>query len=101
MNLPLVLHILGALLIFLAGALLFPAGVSLWYQDGTFLALMESALLSLVCGLLMMYPTRGSRSKREPAIRDGFAIVSFGWLIFALFGAIPFTISGAVSYNFV
>ena len=40
--------------------------------------------------------TRGSRSKREPAIRDGFAIVTFGWLVFALFGAIPFTLSGAI-----
>lgn len=96
MNFPLVLNILGALLIFLAGALLFPAGVSVWYHDGALPALLESALISLVAGLVLMALTRGSRSKREPAIRDGFAIVTFGWLTFALFGAIPFTLSGAI-----
>ena len=96
MNIPLVLNILGALLIFLAGALLFPAGFSIWYQDGVLPALLEAAMISLACGALLMYLTRGSRNKRDPAIRDGFAIVTFGWLVFALFGAIPFTLSGAV-----
>ncbi len=96
MNISLVLHILGALLVFLAGALLFPAGFSLWYHDGALLPLVESAVLSLLIGLALISTTRGSRSKREPAIRDGFAIVTFGWLVFALFGAIPFTLSGAI-----
>jgi len=96
MNIPLVLHILGALLVFLAGALLFPAGFALWYRDGALLPLLESAAISLLIGLALTFATRGSRSNREPAIRDGFAIVTFGWLIFALFGAIPFTLSGGI-----
>ncbi|PLY03553.1 MAG: potassium transporter, partial [Desulfuromonas sp.] len=89
MNVTLVLHILGALLIFLAGALLFPVGFSVWYHDGALAALLEACMVSLLMGLFLIYITRGSRSKREPAIRDGFAIVTFGWLVFALFGAIP------------
>jgi len=96
MNVALVLHILGALLIFLAGALLFPVGFSVWYHDGALAALLEACMVSLLMGLFLIYITRGSRSKREPAIRDGFAIVTFGWLVFALFGAIPFTLSGAI-----
>jgi trk system potassium uptake protein TrkH len=93
MNIFLTLRILGALLIFLAGALLLPIPFSLFYGDGATAAFLFSAGISLLAGaaLFSRFP-----SQKELSVREGFAIVTFGWTFFALFGALPFVLSGAI-----
>jgi trk/ktr system potassium uptake protein len=93
MNIRLTLRILGALLIFLAATLLFPVPFSLYYSDGATLSLLQSALVTLIAGLLLF---RCFHSDKELSVREGFAIVTFGWLGFTLFGALPFVFSGAI-----
>ncbi|MBW2450920.1 MAG: TrkH family potassium uptake protein, partial [Deltaproteobacteria bacterium] len=39
---------------------------------------------------------RFCRSERDLSVRDGFAVVTFGWTFFALFGSLPFVFSGAI-----
>ncbi|MDH3545072.1 MAG: TrkH family potassium uptake protein, partial [Desulfuromonadales bacterium] len=34
--------------------------------------------------------------EKDLSVREGFAIVTFGWTFFALFGALPFVFSGAI-----
>lgn len=93
MNITLTLRILGALLLFLAIALLVPVPFSWFYADGAANAFMLSAAISAVCGgLLYKY----FHSETDLSVREGFAVVSFGWTLFALFGALPFVISGAI-----
>ncbi|MCD6580359.1 MAG: TrkH family potassium uptake protein, partial [Desulfuromusa sp.] len=36
------------------------------------------------------------KSPQELTVREGFAVVTFGWTIFAVFGALPYLISGAI-----
>jgi trk system potassium uptake protein TrkH len=36
------------------------------------------------------------RSRDEVTLREGFAIVTFAWLAFAIFGALPYVISGSL-----
>ena len=93
MNFRLTLHILGALLLYLAGTLLVPAAVSLIYQDGTLLPFLAAALFTGLTGAVLLKLPEG---RGEPSVRDGFAIVTFGWLVFACFGALPFVLSGAI-----
>jgi trk system potassium uptake protein TrkH len=93
MNIRLTLRILGALLVFLAATLLFPVPFSLYYKDGATLSLLLSALITLTAGLLLF---RYCNSDKELSVREGFAIVTFGWLGFTLFGALPFVFSGAI-----
>jgi len=93
MNIVLTARILGALLLFLAAALLLPIPVSFYYGDGAATALLLAALLTAVAGVLLFY---NCRSDRELSVREGFAIVTFGWLAFTLFGALPFVFSGAI-----
>ncbi|MCK9172518.1 MAG: TrkH family potassium uptake protein [Desulfuromonas thiophila] len=88
-----VLHILGGLLLFLAGALLLPLPVALWFDDGAAGAFLLSALISLLAGLALL---KGFAGSRELGLREGFAVVSFGWLLYALFGALPYLLSGAI-----
>ena len=75
MNIILTLRVLGALLLFLAGALLLPIPVSLFYQDGAATSFLLASATSLLagCGLYL-----GCRSSLDLSIREGFAIVTFG-----------------------
>jgi len=93
MNIHLTLRILGALLICLGFTLFIPILVALAYQDGTVVAFLVSASISLAVGLGLF---KFCRSEKELSVRDGFAVVTFGWIFFALFGALPFLLSGAI-----
>ncbi|MBE0501478.1 MAG: TrkH family potassium uptake protein [Desulfuromonadales bacterium] len=93
MNIVLTLRILGALLLFLSAALLLPIPFALYYNDGSTSSFLFAAGITFVVGFLLF---KGCRSQRELSLRDGFAIVSFSWLFYALFGALPFYLSGAI-----
>ncbi|TYO98480.1 trk system potassium uptake protein TrkH [Geothermobacter ehrlichii] len=94
MNVRLTLRLLGALLIFLAGTLLFPVPFSLYFGDGATAALLLSALLSAVAGATLFFLFR---TENELSLREGFAVVSFSWILFSAFGALPFLFSGTIS----
>ncbi|PLX97192.1 MAG: potassium transporter [Desulfuromonas sp.] len=94
MNILLTLRILGALLLFLSGALLLPLPFSWYYHDGAASCFLWSATVSFVCGLLLF---RFCRSSRDLSVREGFAVVTFGWSFYALFGALPFIFTGVAS----
>jgi trk system potassium uptake protein TrkH len=93
MNITLTLRILGALLLFLAIALLLPVPFSWFYHDGAASWFILSAAISAVCGGLLF---KRFRSDTDLSVREGFAVVTFGWTFFALFGALPFVFSGAI-----
>jgi trk system potassium uptake protein TrkH len=89
----LTLRELGALLLFLAAALLVPLACALICRDGTAWAFLLSALICAACGGGMF---KAFRSERDLSVREGFAIVTFGGLAFALFGALPYVITGGI-----
>jgi trk system potassium uptake protein TrkH len=93
MDLRGVIHLQGWLLIFLGGAMLTPIPFSIYYQSEDLFALTISALVTFLTGLIV---TRLTRIERDVRVREGFAIVTFGWLLAAAFGALPFVISGAI-----
>ncbi|HGY56504.1 MAG TPA: TrkH family potassium uptake protein [Caldithrix abyssi] len=88
-----VLNILSALLVFLAAALAVPTFVSFLYEQTDLNAFLITIGVSLGIGIPSFFLTR---SKEELQIRDGFIVVSFGWFIFALVGALPFVLSGFI-----
>lgn len=93
MNAVLVVRILGILLIFLAAALLAPIPFSLSFADGAWGSFLLSSLICAAIGGILV--TR-FQSKKDFAVREGFAVVTFGWATFALFGALPFLLSGSI-----
>lgn len=70
-------------------------GVSMLYGDPlpARKALGASALLSLAVGALM---ARLSHSETELSRRDGILVVTIGWFIACLFGALPYVLSGVI-----
>ncbi len=93
MNYKAVLHVLSALLVFEGLSLLPPLGFSLYYHDHDATAFIISILISVGVGGILYFFTR---TRGDLRIREGFAIVGFGWTTLAIFGAIPFYLSGAI-----
>lgn len=96
MNYRLTLRIQGGLLIFLAAMLLTPLPFSLahpraeaWH-DGAFWAFLLTALIVLAVGWALH---RLFRAQGEMTYREGFAIVTFGWIAYALFGGLPYLLA--------
>ena len=89
----LILNIISALLLFLALALLLPAVIAFFYDEGDFYSLAFTLVLSFLLGLTGYFSTR---SKNELKIKDGFLIVTLSWILFALIGALPFYISDCI-----
>ena len=93
MNRSTVLHVLGLLLLFLAGAMLLPIPFSLFYADGTAWAFLAAAGITAGAGYLLYRYTKPDGDLRA---KDGFAIVTFGWLACSLFGTLPYLLSDAI-----
>lgn len=93
MDISTTLRILGALLLFLSATLLAPIPFSLYFHDGAWWAFVASAALCFFTGRGLHKRFAG---KKEISVREGFAVVTFGWGIFAVFGALPFLFSGAI-----
>jgi trk system potassium uptake protein TrkH len=93
MNIRVVLYILGTLLVFLAFSLLLPVFVSLFYEREIIPSFIYTAIVSVIIGGILVF---SCRCKDELKIRDGFALVTFSWIAFALIGALPFYFSGYI-----
>ncbi len=88
-----ILNTLSALMLFLAAMMLIPAAIAYNYGEGDFQALLMTAVFTLLTGLVGFFTTRHTVELRP---RDGFIIVTFGWIIFAAIGAVPFKIAGFI-----
>lgn len=94
MNIPLLLHTLGNLIILLAGIMLVPLGIAIYYKTGIEI---RSFILSIATALIVGSILRFSIKAKDVSLgpREGFGIVAFGWLFCALFGALPYWYAGA------
>ncbi|MFQ5481610.1 MAG: TrkH family potassium uptake protein [Nitrospinaceae bacterium] len=100
MNLQAILNVVGVLLILLAGILILPIGVSLYFQDPPVAGTMDeiyafgwAAFLSSATGFfLWQYFPSGIEKLRD---REGFAIVGFAWIAIVFFGSLPLYLTGA------
>lgn len=94
MNIRLVAHLLGRSLVFLGLMMVFPLFWAVYYQGPDRAALLSSALITLASGVAvaLLVPPRG-----DIRYREGFAIVTFGWLLVSLYGALPYLLCGVCS----
>ena len=97
MNWKAVLKIQGILLLILSASMIFPLLFSFYYGSDDKTALTLSILTTFTTGALF---TVFFNSKRALRPREGFVIVSLGWIFAALFGALPFFFYGTFGNNF-
>ena len=93
-NLQLIYKIIGSLLFLLGTLLLICAGVSLYYKEDDLVAFLISAIFTICCGFVLKY--FGSDANNNLSRRDSYLLVTATWVIFSLFGMLPFIISGYI-----
>ena len=90
-NFKLIFRLLGMLLLIEGLFMLSCIIISLIYRDNDIGALAISGLISIGAGGFAWVATR--KASTNLSARDGFLIVSMGWILFSLFGSLPFYLS--------
>ncbi len=88
-----VLRIIGFLLIFLGAVLIIPLIFSLVYQEADSISFLITIILSLIVGtsLVLLF-----RNRDDIRYKEGYAIVTFGWIVLTIFASLPYIITGVV-----
>lgn len=87
--------VLGSLLLINGILMALPLIFSFYHHDGAANGFLISSGLTLFVGGLLKYTQRKSHSA-EIKRRDGFLIVTLGWLSMTLFGSLPYIFTGSI-----
>ena len=87
-------RITGFLLLIETAMLLCCGGVSLLYHEDDLISFLQSASLTALMGVVLLFIGRGA--EKQLGRRDGYVIVTVAWLAFSLFGMLPFYLSGYI-----
>lgn len=93
MNIPLILRTLGLVLLCEAGAMLPSLGIALYLGENDYKAFVISIFTLVIIGFTL---SRTRIISSDVGYREGFIIATASWLFLALFGSLPFMISGAI-----
>ena len=94
-NFPVIVNILSLLLIMNGAFMLLCLPISLYFGEGDLQSILLSSIITASAGLLAWYFTRNNKNK-ELKKRDGYIIVTSGWVTMSLFGSLPYFLSGAM-----
>lgn len=92
MNYGMIRFIVGKMLLIEGFLLLVPAFVSLLYQEKSGFCFL------IVTGILIILSRLLSKKPKEMTLyaKEGFLIVALAWVLWSLFGALPFVFSGTI-----
>lgn len=94
-NIGVVVNILGTLTFINGMMMLMALPFAIIYGDKDIWAILQSAAITITAGVIM-YGTTKKNLNAEIKKREGFLIVTLGWLTMSLFGTLPFMLSGAI-----
>ena len=95
-NKKLILYIVGMLLVFNGGAMLISSLVSLIVDDGAVREITLSATIVIISGLFLMSFFKNNSRKINK--RDGYLIVTIGWLTMVFSGMVPYYLTDSITY---
>ena len=94
-NTKAIINVIGYLLIINAVMMLTALPFSIYYGGEDMMHLIISAAITGTAGMAMMFASKGNDNS-DIKKREGFLIVALGWTFMALFGSLPYLISGAI-----
>ncbi len=95
LNLNIVANLLGILLMINGIFMLLCIPVSLYYQEGGLYPLLFSSLISGAVGVSLWLSNRRSKNNTLGK-REGYLIVTLGWLVMSLTGTLPYLLSDSI-----
>lgn len=94
-NYKVIIHIIGILLMLNGVFMLLCLPFSIYYGEGDLLAISMSGAITIAAGFLAFIFTR-KRKNKELRKKDGYLVVTAGWLSMSFFGTLPYIFSGAI-----
>ncbi len=94
LNYKIIFHLMGLLLTVNGGFILLAALVSFLYKDGVTAEMTLAGVIGLAIGGMIMLFTKNHR--KEIKKREGYVIVTFGWIFMSLVGTLPYLFTGAI-----
>jgi len=91
-NFSMIYKVVGALLFIEAFLMAMCLGVSIYYGEDDIFAFSISMVLTLLAGVTLRYIGRNGNNTLSR--REAFLVVSLTWVVFSLFGTLPFLIGG-------
>lgn len=96
MNPKQVMKTISILLAILAGFMIIPALISVYYDEGIGIMAFAMPVLSMFA-IAALFLTLFANEKNDTlSTRDGFLFVTLSWIMASLFGAMPFYLSGVI-----
>ncbi|MCL6447307.1 MAG: TrkH family potassium uptake protein [Armatimonadetes bacterium] len=95
MNRNLVLRTLGLVLLCESLAMLPSLLIAIYLKENTVPAFLIAFFVGAAVGLVLV---RFPVDPNQLSYKEGFVIATFGWLTLAIFGSLPFVLSGALSH---
>ena len=89
-----IFRIIGMLLFIEAAFLLSGVGVSLFYGENTVKPLLYSCGIIALTGALLVTLCKGG--ERSISRKDGYVVVTLCWVVFSLFGTLPYMLTGSI-----
>jgi trk system potassium uptake protein TrkH len=93
-NKKIIIQVMGLLLLIEGVFLGISSLVSLYYNQYDFKALIITTIICFAVGISLRLLTQ--KADKNIGKREGYIIVSLVWVIFSIFGALPFVLSGAI-----
>lgn len=93
-NWRMIFKVMGFLLFIESGFLTLCILLSYLYQEPDLPAFIISTLITVFTGIPLFYI--GKRAERKLNRKDGYIIVTLAWVIFSLFGMLPYYLSGYI-----
>ncbi len=94
-NFRLIYKVLGSLLLIEATMLVCCIAMSFYYGEDDSLAFIVSLILTVLMAIALKY--LGREAENSMGRRDAYLLVTLTWIIFSVFGALPFIISGYIT----
>ena len=94
-NFRIIARVFSMLLILEGLFMIVSAGVSLFYKESAASSLLFAGLTTIFIGIIVFTPLRNE--EKMYGNREGYIIVTGIWLLFSLFGTLPYIYSGSIT----
>ena len=95
LNYRIIYKVIGTLLYIEAVMMMWCMGISLYMREDDSMAFIIAVALTLMGGIGLRF--LGRKSENSLGRREAYLLVTLTWIIFSLFGSLPFIISGYIS----
>lgn len=92
MNFKIIYKIIGSLLFIEVALMLWCLGVAIWFDGDDTFAFLVSSIVTAFFALIFRY--KGRHADNYLSRRDSFLVVTLAWMVFSLFGTMPFLLGG-------